>query len=433
MTEEEKAFKIIEKLCNKGCNAYLTGGAVRDLFMGKDPNDYDIATEATPDQIELFFSNVNTVGKSFEVCLVNKIEVAGYRKDTYFGYSDKNCQIEPAMTIEEDLARRDFTINSMAFCPHTSELIDPYNGMQDLENKIIKFTGNPKDRIYEDPCRIVRACRFIGLINGKFDKETFNALKEYSCLLEYVSKERLRLEIFKALKMRNTSIFFKALHDIGGLQYVFPSLEKCVNHTGGEHHNETIFEHNMIVGDVINCKCPLVKLAGYLHDIGKPDSFDSGKFLNHEKIGVDILRDELYNLRFSRKEIDYICNLISLHMHSINVGPKGIRKLIRKITEKGIHYRDWIRIKFADSTGNLKKGSYSIDVKKNIIENIESEIYQENNIFDIRKLAINGNDVMNVLNIPSGPEVGEKLKELYEIVLENPELNSKDELIKLLY
>ena len=112
---EHKAFYIIEKLCQNGCKSYLTGGAVRDLFMGKDPYDYDIVTEAIPEQIEEFFDNVNVVGKSFEVCIVDGIEVAEYRKDTYFGLSDKNCQIEMANNINEDLSRRDLTINSMAF------------------------------------------------------------------------------------------------------------------------------------------------------------------------------------------------------------------------------------------------------------------------------------------------------------------------------
>lgn len=431
MDEESKAFKIIERLCENGCNSYLTGGVVRDLYLGKDPNDYDIVTEATIEQIEMLFpkNKLNTVGKSFEVCLIDGIEVAGYRKDIYFGLSDKNCQIEPALTLEEDLGRRDFTINSMAFCPYTNELIDPYDGINDLNNKIIKFTGNPKDRIYEDPCRIIRACRFLCQIDGTFDVDTFNDLKEYSHYIKHISKERIRLEILKVLKNKKASKFFKALSDIDGLKYIFPSLNNCVGLDGGKYHKEEVFDHMMMVGDAISTRCKITKLAGYLHDVGKyPASFEDfnkdGSFVGHEFYGKNDILNEMTKLKFSNREIEYVTGLIDLHMYSIlKAKGKGVRKLLTKLNKYNIKYTDYLRLKFADSTGNLYKGSYTLIEKQTMILNIESQMELPNNVFSIKDLDIDGKQVMEIMDIKPGPKVGEILKHLYNICITIPNAN----------
>jgi putative nucleotidyltransferase with HDIG domain len=427
---------IIQKLCENGCKAYLTGGAVRDLFLGIEPNDYDVVTEAIPEQVETFFSDqkVSVVGKSFEVCLINGIEIAGYRKDTYFGLSDKNCEIEPAETLEEDLGRRDFTINAMAFCPYTGELIDPYNGMIDVERKVIKFVGNPKDRIYEDPCRIIRACRFLAKINGSFDEETFQSLKEYAYFVrDYVAPERIRLEILKAMDTKKASLFFLSLDSIGALEYIFPSLAACFI-DGGPYHAEDVFAHSMVVGDSIGTKCPLTKLAGYLHDIGKPEAAaEDGSFIGHEKVGSELAEKELKRLKFSNEEVDYISNLISLHMLNINNAKgRGIRRAISKLHSRSIPYGEWLRLKFADTTGNLKKGSYSLNHKKSLVRKIESEFFKERPAFSVKDLEISGHDVMNTLNLSPGKEVGNILKYLYDIVLFYPQANNRNTLINLL-
>lgn len=434
--EEEKAFKIIQTLCDNGCKAYLAGGVVRDLFLDKDPNDYDIVTEATPEQIEQLFHNnkIDKVGKSFEVCIVDGIEVAGYRKDTYFGLSDKNVEIEPAMTLEEDLGRRDFTINSMAFCPYTNELIDPFEGIIDLDKRLIKFTGDPYDRIYEDPCRIIRACRFLCQIDGDFDINTYKALKKYSYLIkDYVSPERVRLEIFKALKTKKASSFFRSLHSIDGLKYIFPSLNNCYGIDGGKYHKESIFDHNMYAGDAISSICKITKLAGYLHDIGKPRTkSEDGSFIGHEKVSSDLAKDELLYLRFSNREIEYITTLLRYHMFSINQSKgKGIRKLLSKLNKHNIKYTDWLRLKFADSTANLNKGPYPLKKKKELINKIEKEMEIENPIFSIKDLDIDGNQVMNILDIGPGPEVGKILDYLYKICMNNPNVNKNEILMNI--
>ena len=221
---------IIQKLCDFGYDTYIVGGAVRDLLAGKNPADIDIATSANFNQIEKLFKGhkIATGGTYFKVAFVDGIEVGTFRKDVYNGLSDKDVKVIEAKTILEDLARRDLTINSMAFCQFTGDIIDPYKGRDDLKKRKIKFVGDAALRIYEDPNRIVRACRFLAVIDGIFDPETKKALKKLGHFVrDHVALERIRVEVLKAMKTRHASVFFNALHEIDVLQYIFPSLDCC--------------------------------------------------------------------------------------------------------------------------------------------------------------------------------------------------------------
>lgn len=437
---ETIAFELIQKLCSKGCNAYITGGAVRDLFSGDDPNDWDIVTEATSEQLDLIFKDhkINHIGKSFEVTIVDGIEIAGYRKDIYFGLSDKNSKIEPAETLIEDLSRRDLTINSMAFCPYTNELIDPYNGKKDLENKIIKFTGNPEQRIYEDPCRIIRACRFIAKIEGNFEDQTYISLLQNRLLSKQVAPERIRKEILKTLIYKKPSIFFKNMMNIDILGFVLPSLHCCFGLDGGQYHNEDVFTHSMLTGDYLSNKKPLLRLAGYLHDVGKFPKKESKEnkitFIEHEKTSEDLIIKDLTSLKFSTKEIHYISKLAKHHMRSIgNSSPKAIRRLLKVFLEDNINWKDWLQLKIADRKANLKKENYTKKEIKKFVLLIHKELNKtESSAFSVKNLAVNGNDIMNILNIKPGKKVGKILNYLLELVLDNPELNNKSDLINVI-
>lgn len=432
---------ITQKLLDNGFETYIVGGAVRDYLLGVPPKDIDIATNATPDKIKEVFKNhkVKLVGESFKVCVVDGIDVATYRKDRYFGGSNKNCEIKVAKTLEEDLSRRDLTINSMALDPVTLELIDPFNGKQDLEDKIIRFTGNPKDRINEDPCRILRALRYTTEIKGFLHINTFNALKENKKLVACIPKERIRIEILKTMKCKKASTFFIELKNIDALKYIFPSLQNCVGLDGGVFHNETVFDHNMLVGDAITSKCPILKLSGYLHDTGKVISakFYGGslRFVGHDVTGANAVRKELINLTFSNKEVDYIYNLIYNHMLGIyaDTQQKALRKRMKRLRECGIRVEDYIRFVLADRKGNLNNTPITLQEVKQILKNVDKELCNyKDNAFTVKSLALDGNDVMTLCNIPQGKEVGERLNFLFDKVLETPELNNKEDLSKLL-
>jgi tRNA nucleotidyltransferase/poly(A) polymerase len=428
---------IIERLCDCGYHAYITGGAVRDALAGLPSKDEDIVTNATPEEIEKVFlgHDVKFVGKQFLVTLVDGVEVATYRKDTYGGFSDKNCEVSFVETLGEDLGRRDITINSLAYCEYTGEVIDLYGGQDDLKKKIIKFVNNPKERIHEDPNRIIRACRFLAKIDGRFECKTFEALCEYSHYVrDYVAKERIRLEILKALELPKPSLFFQALFEINALQYIFPSMIPCADHHHGKHHREDIFTHLMIVGDSISPKYPLLRLSGYLHDVGKPESYsDDGKFINHENVGAEIIIKELQDLRFSIDEVSKVSNLIKCHMYSIkDISPKSIRKLLVFLNELGLNYSEFLRLRIADRIGNLAKPNFTLKEIKEVLLKFKNVI-NEKTPFSVKSLMINGDDVMNLLNLVPGKKVGEILKMLFEYVLENgPEYNTREKLLEQL-
>ena len=432
---------IIDRLCGCGYHAYVVGGATRDMLSGCDPKDVDLVTNASPKEIELLFQghDVKKVGKSFGVIVVDGNEVATFRHDVYTGLDARACQVTFAGSIEEDLSRRDLTINAMAFCDVSGDLIDPHNGREDLKKRIIRFVGNPEERIQEDPNRIVRACRFLAVIDGRFERKTYEALRACGHYVrDHVAPDRLRKEILKAMKIRRASRFFCALHDIGALPHIFPSMEACYNHPHGPHHLEDVFDHLMICGDVISEKHPLLKLTGYLHDVGKPTQFkynpDKGHhtFWEHAKTGSAMVGNEMRRLRFSNKEVDYVSALVATHMRSVRgLSPKAVRRLLRTLNRDGIDFKDFLRLLLADRTANLAKAPFEIcDVKKML--NIFAE-ENEGGTFSVRDLKVTGKDVMGILKIPSGPQVGTVLNQLFERVLnEGRELNSRETLLAMI-
>jgi len=425
---------IIQKLCDFGYDTYIVGGAVRDLLDGKNPSDIDIATSANQRQIEGLFKGhkLTMAGTYFKVIFVDGIEVATFRKDVYKGLSDKDVQVVEAKTIIEDLARRDLTINAMAFCQFTGEVIDPYKGQNDLKKRRIKFVGTARNRIYEDPNRIIRACRFLAVIDGIFDPETKESLKNMGYLVkDYVSPERIRVEILKAMKARYASIFFNALHEINVLQYIFPSLDCCYYFdVHGIHHRESIITHSLLAGDNISTKYPLVKLATYLHDVGKPPACKYNpktkdvKFTAHEIEGELLLRKELKHLTFSKNEIDYISTLIRLHMRTFS-SEKSIRRVVNKLGN--IDFRDLYRLKLADSKANIIKGAFPYAAVKADFARIEKALNTKtSNRFD--QLAINGKIIMELTGLKPGPKIGQIKDILMDMILEYPEYNNKNNL-----
>ncbi len=432
---------ILAGLCSSGYEAYITGGAVRDLLLGRKPLDYDVVTNAGPDEIAGIFKqeNVREVGRVFNVTLVNNIEVATYRRDDRHEGSRSDCTLNLKDELLKDLERRDLTINSMAFCPYTGELIDPYRGREDLEKRLIRLVGDPLKRILEDPVRIVRACRFASDINGRFEEKTLDALRKNTWRLQKTAPERLQLEVKKALKTRKASRFFYKLHSISALGYIFPSLLACIGLDGGKHHRENVFEHCMLVGDAIPTRCRLTKLTGYLHDVGKPaaavlDEYGrAAGFAGHENAGISLIERDLRALKFSEREISFITRLVAVHMCSLepDSSPKAVRKFLTRLTEYRMDYRTFIRFRLADRRGNKARPAISCETIRKILSITEAEIFAKNRqqAFDVSMLAVNGHDLMREFNLNSGPVVGKVLKALLKEVVEEPAINDRRTLL----
>lgn len=437
------AFEIANRLIEGGFPTFIVGGAVRDFLLNKSPHDIDLATKATPAEVLRLFPNehVKTVGVTFGVTLINDIEVATFRTEKCFGESDKNVTVTFAATIEDDLSRRDLTINAMAMHSISKSIVDPFNGQRDLANGIIRFVGNPFERITEDPNRILRAARFFASLECKeFNFDTLAALQGSSFMADLIAKERIRIEVLKAMQAKNPSRFFAALKTIGILDKIFPSLDSTFNHNHGTHHIEDIFSHSMMTGDLLPVKFPLLRLAGFLHDVGKPLSAKETEnkgltFHAHHDIGADLLQDELTALKFTNKEITTIIGFVRNHMRlqriDTEMSPKAIRRLAKECIDLNINLSDMVRLFVADSNARLGVSPLSFGELLSITRTIKQSIKGSKQGFSVKDLAINGNEIMTLTRLKPCKRIGEILNTLLEMVLDNPELNTKGTLTEI--
>lgn len=420
---------IIETLNSKGFSTYLVGGAVRDIFTGNTPHDFDIVTQATPTQIQEVFQGfvVNTVGKSFGVTLVEGFEVATFRVDAFpEGYGAKNCKPVFADSIHSDVSRRDLSVNALALCTITGDLIDNHNGLNDLREGTIRFVGNADQRIAEDPNRIIRACRFLAKLNGTFATDTLEALRRNVHLVKtHVDVERISIEILKAMEVPQPSLFFSALHLIGALEIIFPGFEKSINHTHGLYHKENVWEHMMLAGDKVSAKFPLVRLAAFLHDVGKPMSFahnNDNTFVGHEVSGADVVNKWLTDLRFSNEARLFVVGLVRSHMWggSNDMSPKAMRRLLFRLNELGVDSRSWLRLRIADRSANLLKNPFTFtDISERMFKVGIFNGYGVVSTFSVNSLVLKGGELIKRFMLIPGPIVSSLQKHLLEFVIEN--------------
>jgi len=423
----KKEMQIIQALKKHNAEVFVIGGAVRDFFLKTTPNDFDLVCNLKPEEIikiikkELPNFSISEVGKSFGIVIADQIEIASYRKDLYpNGNGASNCLVEFTDSIHTDISRRDFSWNGLCIDPISGKLIDDYNGISDLENRVVKFIGNPDDRISEDPCRIIRSCRLLAKIEGVYDIDTLTSLRKNAHLVANIDAERVQQEILKTMSYKTPSLFFSALFQIGALQYIFPEMVDCVHHTGGNHHSESVFEHLMLSCDSVSPKFPLVRIAAACHDIGKPASHnkETGTFLSHETYSAKIVNKRLKALKFSNHDRETIVNLISVHMLGSGpaMTPRSIRRFQRTLSDLNVYPSDFIRLRISDRLGNIKKNPFSfsdIKFKRSMFNFIESPV------FNVNSLALKGGDLIRIFELKPSPVVGNLQKHLLEYVIEN--------------
>lgn len=425
---------IIDNFYKNGFHAHIVGGCVRDCILERTPNDWDITTNALPeDMIRLFAHTVPTGIKHGTVTIVIgscNYEVTTYRIDGE--YSDNRHPDEVIFTnsLKEDLSRRDFTINAMAY-NHNSGLIDPFNGLSDIENKTIRCVGNADKRFNEDALRMLRAIRFSSQLKFQIDEDTFYAIVRNHNLIKNVSIERIREELSKILLCEKPSIGICALKDTGLLKYVLPEILDCIDFDQrNSHHDKTVFEHILSVID--NSPADLtIRLAAMLHDIGKPmcftiDENEIGHFYGHELKSADIAESLLRRLKFDNNTIKTVKILVLEHMHRHSkLKSSSIKKLINRV---GIENLDSLfKLQAADIEGGTPPYDFSsIEYMKDEI----SKIINQKQPINIKDLQIDGSDIV-ALGYKPGKIIGEILNYLLEEVLENPCLNNKETLLEL--
>lgn len=422
----EPVLEILGLLHKNKIPAFVVGGAVRDMCLGRQPKDVDICADASVDTLKAVFAHhpVRVVGNTFPVCLVHDIEVAPSRAASH-------------QFPEDDLAMRDFTVNAMAYDPLENRLVDPFNGRSDLENRIIRFTGDPAARILEDPVRMIRGCRFKVLLSAKLSDAAQKAIYDHAgSLTPDIPGERIRNELIKAMALPTPSDFFHCLHGTGLLAGILPSLDRCHGLDGGPFHGETVFEHCLLVGDALPARQPLLRLAGFLHDVGKADAqgIKDGRITFHShETRVDALTADLDRLRFSVREKAYILALVQCHMRPLasKTRPKSVRRLLAMLAQNHLSFQDFMRMRIADKKGNLAKSPYTLADIRDRVEKVRHEMARQT-AFHPDDLKISGQDIMQVKQIPPGPAVGRIKHRMFEKVLEDPALNTREHLLSML-
>ncbi|MBR4466540.1 HD domain-containing protein [bacterium] len=428
---------ILTRLKEAGYEAFLVGGCVRDALLGIPCEDFDIATSARPKDIKKLFPKCRAVGQAFAVMLVDGLEVATFRNDgTYSDYRHPDS-ITYADSIEEDLSRRDFTVNAMAY--DGEKIIDPYDGRSDLENRIIRFVRNARERMREDPLRALRACRFAAKIDGKLEPKTRKAIKDLGHLIDMVSVERRQQELTKMLLGKNPDLALRLVGELGLLPYLFLDLVPSIGCTQPPHHLEDCWEHALqTLKSAKRIDLPL-RLACLLHDIAKPAcrkevEKDRFIFYNHDILGEKMVRKALTDLRFSNETIDKVSEYTRYHMrpllYSFHMKDPALQRLIGAL--RYITIRDLIRFMLCDVRGNMtNKGkgfSFTLELARPVMRRIR-RIEKEKRVLHIKDLPVNGNDLMKELGIPPGPEVGKLLAKLYSLALQKPKLATREKLL----
>ncbi|MDR7870652.1 MAG: CCA tRNA nucleotidyltransferase [Tissierellaceae bacterium] len=427
---------ILNRLYDTGFEAYIVGGSVRDLLLGKEPNDYDVATNAKPEEIEEVFSNLKTIpiGKEYGTIVVvqdeGKIEITTYRIEGKYLDGRRPSEVQFSNNIEEDLSRRDFTINAMAF-NEKAGLVDPFNGKSDLEKQIIKTVGNPRERFSEDYLRILRGVRFATQLSFELEDQTYIASKEMSNLLANISMERIREELFKILVSKKPSNGIRLMNDLNILDSILPELMAEVDFDQhNPNHDKNVFDHTLCVLDGVSSTLE-IRLAALFHDIGKPhtltiDENGIGHFYGHEKVSKNIARDILTRLKCSNELIKDVLLLIGEHMSkSRSMKDKGIKRLISRVGEERIF--KLMELQIADRVCTNKDADIDFLVER---KGEIQRILDNNEPYQKKHLAIDGYDIIN-LGYKRGKNIGEILDYLMEKVLINPKLNNKEKLTEL--
>jgi len=438
-------LKIYKTLEEKGFEIYFVGGSVRNILLKRKIKDWDITTNATPDQItklftESFYDNdFGTVGVPIKIEKEDKVvEITTYRTESLYEDKRHPSKVSWGKTIEEDLSRRDFTINAIALKINEKnyfELIDPFGGEKDLKKKLVKAVGDANLRFKEDALRLIRAVRIATELEFKIEKLTLEKIKEDSALLKHISSERIRNELLRILDCKNAYDGIMLLYETKLLEYILPELLEGINVSQvrpGRHHTTDVFTHNLLSLKFCTSNDPIVKFATLLHDVGKPKVASKDKdgfiiFHNHEVAGAKIAAEICDRLKFSKKEKEKIVTLIRWHMFSVNENQTdaSIRRFIRKIGVDNV--KDMMDLRVGDRLGGGTQTAESWRLKL-FKEKIEKQLSPAP--FSINDLAIDGNDIMKILKIKPGRRIGEILQKLFVETDEDLSKNTKEYLTK---
>lgn len=429
--------KLQEKFKKAGFQIYIVGGAVRDLLIGRQVKDWDFTTDAKPEEILKLFPEGFYDNKFGTVGIGESLEITTMRKEGKYDDFRHPDKVVWTNKIEEDLARRDFTINAIALSvipPNGGiQLVDPFYGQEDIKNKIIRAVGDPNQRFQEDALRLMRAIRIATELEFDIEKDTLEAIKKNKELIKEISSERIRDELFKLLASMYGYMGIVKLREAGILQIILPELEKCfgIVQEGPKHDRVyDIGEHSLLSLKFCPSKDPLVRFATLLHDVGKPDTVKTAvdgnvTFYQHDVIGSHIVLKIAKRFNLSKVQTNKLFLLIRWHLFTVDEHQtdSAIRRFITNVGFYNVD--DMMDLRIADRLGGGTPKAISWRM-----EEFRKRIHQVmTKPFSISDLKVNGKDVMEILNIKPGPKIGEILQKLFDEVLEDSSKNTKKYLL----
>ena len=444
MQVPNKVLHICKKLRDYGYESWVVGGAVRDSLMGRDAHDWDICSNARPEQvIKLFFHVIETGIQHGTVTVM--LDDEGFEVTTFRGegtYSDGRHpdSVQFLNTIEEDLARRDFTMNAIAYDPIRDTFSDPFYGRSDLENGLIRAVGKPEDRFREDGLRVMRAIRFMTTLDYALETDTLSGIMTHDSLasLAKVSVERVHDELYKIMGSRTPARAMDAMVHTGILEVTIPEMLPMVGCTQNRYHAYDVWKHTMVTLDHCPATDPVLRFGALFHDVSKPETkgvnptTGDATFYDHEIVGAEKAQDILNRLKFSTEDRDRIVHLV--RNHYIRYDPKWSAPAVRR----------WVRRVGLDNVPNLctlaradiaGKKPAMIELEMTTIDGLEERVANmkvtEVLPTSTKILVIDGHDIMDPLGISPGPNVGKILNSLLESVTDNPELNTREDLLVL--
>lgn len=427
---------IIQELEKYGHEVYMVGGCVRDSVLGRKPHDYDICTSATPDEILKAFPDEEIIPTGLQhgtvTILINKepFEVTTYRIDGDYSDNRRPDNVTFTKNLVEDLRRRDFTINAMAYNPKTG-LIDPFNGMEDIKYKKIRCVGSAEDRFNEDALRILRAIRFEAQLGFAGLPETMFEIERQYDRLKNISIERINSEFCKIVASEQFCVELVLYPNVFSL--FIPELKDLIGfQQNNPYHAYDVFDHTVHAIEKCESDDLVVRLAVFFHDFGKPHSYQDGEdgirhFKGHGKVSAEITDSIMKRLRFDNETRNNVVELVYYHDATFEVGNKYVKRWLNKIGEK--QFRRLLEIRKADIKGQKPDYEESRIEKVNNIENILEEILSEKSCFSLKDLAVNGNDVKEVMKLKEGKDIGYWLNEILKRVIDGELENNKDDLV----
>jgi len=439
LTIPEPVRELMDALWSAGHSAYLVGGSLRDDLLQREPADWDLATDARPQQIQAIFPDalyenrfgtvtVQRNGRAYEVTTFRTdIEYADFRRPTRVEFGD---------SIERDLARRDFTVNALAWGAEATDgggfahaaFVDPHGGLADLRSRTLRAVGDPEERFREDSLRMIRAVRLAAVLEFRIEDETLAAIRRSSGLAAHLSGERVAAELDKLLHAPRPSTGLRLMGSSGLLAVAFPELASQRGVPQNKIEGEDLWDHTLRTVDAAPADRPVVRLAALLHDVGKPPTEADGHFYQHEVVGAEVAEDVLRRLRTPRAVADRVVRLVRQHMfrYEPEWSDTAVRRFIAKVGLAGID--DLLALREADNVGS------GLSRDAGDLPELRSRIGMETQaglVIDRTNLAVDGDDLMRELGLPPGPDLGRLIDRLVERVIADPTLNSRDALLDI--